>query len=221
MRYLMASSDIAAVLAAAAGALSSAVLGFFAIGQRHAREVADSLKEREGARATSPEAIDIRQLHERLFTNIGQLSLQQYVADDVARAVVARSIDRAQLLVDAPSTHTASRTTTSHIDEARSALERGDIVSALARARLALELALRDLMTIYGLEGYRKTGGALIRQLVQAGLLAPALASYAQEAFSVASRGLHGEPVDPVQARWAIQAIDELLDSLTPQAPEP
>lgn len=217
----MASSDIAAVLAAAAGALSSAVLGLFAIGQRHAREITARLKKGEGTRTTRPEANDLRQLHERLFTNIGQLSLQQYVADDTARAVVARSIDRAQLLVDAPSTHTASRTTTSHIDEAKSALDRDDIVSALARARLALELALRDLMTIYGLEGYRKTGGALIRQLVQAGLLNPALASYAQEAFSVASRGLHGEPVDAAQARWAIQAIDELLHSLTRQASDP
>jgi hypothetical protein len=142
------------------------------------------------------------------------------VADNDARKVVERAASHAQELVDATKPRSSGPTeaapTGGHLDLARAALSVGDTVSALARSRLALEVALRDLAEIHGIDARRQAGGRLIRQLVQVGALDPSLASSALEAFQIASRGLHGEPVSADDAEWAVSAIERLLTSQSP-----
>jgi hypothetical protein len=199
-------------LATAAGAIRGA-LGLYLERRREGR-VASELK-REQLPELSIDS-DPRALNEYLLRHAGALSVREYMGDAEARGVVERAIARVDdLLGAAETTFTLSSTAASpQLTRAHLAVERGDVVGALAHLRLGVELELRDVASVSDLPEIRGGLTALVRALTRVGALGQVQADQLISATRVANAALHGEPVQADQAREAIVSADTALRDL-------
>jgi hypothetical protein len=181
--------------------------------RRSEARVADRLKEEK------PPQLDVesdpRKLNEYLFRDAGELSLREYVADPDVRGVVERAIARVDdLLGESDGDLYAADALPPQVARAKAALDRGDIVGALAQLRLGVELELRSLAALSDVPEARAGLSVLVRRLNQVGAVDASEARGLSYAIRVANGALHGEPVAASQAGEALDVASRALESL-------
>src|SRR4051794_26662817 len=99
----MPTVDVLAALAATSGVISAGRLALDRIREKRDRRVVEVLTANEGIAESPKQPRDeLWQLHDQLFSQLGQLSLHEFAGDHKARSLVERAIDRAQSTVNTP-----------------------------------------------------------------------------------------------------------------------
>jgi hypothetical protein len=198
------SIDIALGAASAATAAFTAAAGIREVwSRREEGAVAQSFKA-EPRKPFSPES-DPRALNEYLFKQVGKLSLREFAADQDVRSEVGRAVAQIDELLETPNpANLGDRLPSPHVGAAFLALDRRDLVGALAHLRLWLELELRQITELLDIPVTRRGPSGALGPLTKAGVLQPPDAEAFSSLINLGNRAVHGDEVDEDQARQAV-----------------
>ncbi|WP_199422864.1 hypothetical protein [Actinotalea solisilvae] len=219
---------IAAVASALAG--STIAVSIFSLVQDWVRRL---LQMRALSRVRTADVLaasEIDRLGQLLFVDLGATSLADYTKnkgvrdsvqaafDEVARFLGERS-DESVGPVGPPSSESGGGAgprgdAMPGRDLAWALGDRGDSWEALARARRALEMRLRALLTPEDRDrGARLGAGALLRLLNRRGAIDEGIADQLRYAVSVMNRGIHGDDVSQEETLEALWIVDRFLST--------
>lgn len=189
------------------------------LSRREEGAIAQNFKARP--RESISQTSDPRALNEYLFKEVGSLSLREFAMDQEVRNEVGRAVAQIDEVLEAPSpAQTSDEPSSPHIKAASLALDRHDLVGALAHARLWLELELRQITEWFDIPVTRRGPSGTLGSLAKAGILQPSDAEAFSRLINLGNRAVHGDKVDEVQAQQATSEAIEAMQRVERQLQE-